>query len=264
MSLSRRAFCACCGALAAAWPLAASAQSASEGLPEALELGVKDMQRIGPTVWVAPLAPYVWLHTTTALIEGGVYYPANGLILERQGGSLLIDTAYEPEHAETLVAWSAKALSAPITEAVGTHFHNDRIGGITGLERRRIPTRAHPLTCELAGRRGMPAPQPIQGFEAGAVSLGEDVELFFPGPGHTWDNITAWLPGHGVLFGGCFLKSETSPSLGNLADADLGQWSGSLERLAARYPEPKVVVPGHGTVSGDPIGRTRALLAKHA
>ena len=262
-SLSRRGFCACCAGLAA-WPLSAGAQaapdSAAEGLPQALELGAEGMTRIGKTVWVKPIAPGLWLHTTTGLIEGGYYYPANGLVLERPGGSLLIDTGYYPDQAETLLAWSKASLSAPISQAVATHFHSDRTGGVHGLEHHGVPTLAHPATVELTITHDPPTPKPIDGFKADAFQLGPDCELFFPGAGHTRDNITAWLPRHGVLFGGCILKSGTSGGLGNLQDAVVGDWAASVRRLAERYPDRKLVVPGHGTMRGDPIGHTLALI----
>lgn len=264
--LNRRALlgagCGCCIG-AAAWPrmaLAATADPASAGLPQLLELGADPMTRIAPTVWVRQLAPGLWLHTTTALIAGGVYYPANGLILERPGGSLLIDTTYSPEQAETLLAWSGRALAAPIRTAIATHFHNDRTGGIDGLRRHGVETLARPLTCDLARAHGLPTPGPIEAFTGASHRLDGGGELFFPGAGHTRDNVTAWFPGQKVLFGGCFVKSVTSHNLGNIADAVVGDWAASARRAQARYPGARVVVPGHGTIAGDPLARTLALL----
>jgi len=260
---SRRAFCACCTGLAL-WPLAAKAAPpapADEGLPQGLELGLPQMQRIAPTVWVAPLAAGVWLHTTTGLIDGGSYYPANGLVVERPDGAVLIDTGYVPEQGEILLEWSRRALKAPIAKAVATHFHRDRTGGIAGLAHHGVPTFAHPLTYELTTTHAAPVPEPLRGFRGASYALAEDVELFFPGAGHTWDNIAVWLPSRRILYGGCFLKSETSRDLGNLADADLGGWSTSLEALSARYPSRQIIIPGHGTLRGDAVAHTRALLA---
>jgi len=269
--LSRRAFvaaglCACCAGTA--WPSFAATSAASTGglgpvgLPTALELGRDPMTRIGPDVWVARLAPGLWLHTTTAPIAGGAIFPANGLVLERPGGSLLIDTGNTSDQAERLLKWSRKALSGEITLAVATHFHTDRTGGIDGLARHGVRTVAHPLTCRLAREHGLPTPEPIDDFSGPAYALGKDCELFFPGAGHTRDNIVAWTPRQKVLFGGCFLKSVTSNSLGNVADAVIPDWTGSLGRLSERYPTPRAVVPGHGVVADDPIAWTRALLAQ--
>ena len=271
--LSRRAVvvsACCCGVAACVptLPLASQPPQMGDGRPQLLELGTGPMERIAKTVWVARIAPGVWLHSTTGIIAGTTYYPANGLILERSEGSLLVDTGWDSEQALVLLEWSKQHLGAPITQALATHFHYDRTGGIPGLQARGIVTYAHPLTCELArarntvaGAHKTPVPEPIAEFGAAPYSLNADCELYFPGAGHTRDNIVVWLPRAGTLFGGCFLKSVTSPSLGNLEDAVIADWPASVRNVSARYPNPRIVVPGHGTMTGDSLGRTLALLA---
>ncbi len=268
---TKRAFlaagaCACCmgvvGRSAAATSPASVGAFGGEGLPTLLELGADPMTRIGETVWVARIAPQLWLHTTTATIEGGYVFPANGLIVERPRGSLLIDTGYAPDQSDLLLQWSNINLASPISSAIATHFHRDRTGGIDSLRTHRIRTVAAPLTCALAQVHGLPAPDPIRKFGDAPYRLAADCELFFPGAGHTRDNIVAWLPKHQILFGGCFLKSVTSDSLGNMADADIPDWATSVHRAHAQYPLAKLTIPGHGSITGDPVAQTLALLAK--
>jgi metallo-beta-lactamase class B len=248
----------------AATSVASTGSLGSQGLPNLLELGTDPMKRIGQTVWVSRLAPGLWLHTTTAIIAEGedVYFPANGLILESNQGSVLIDTGYLPEHAEVLLKWSKQVLRRPIAQAVATHFHRDRTGGIPALQAAGIPTVAHPLTVELARSHAAAVPTATAGFVEDMARLSSECELFFPGAGHTRDNIVVWLPHQRVLFGGCFLKSVTSPDLGNLADAVVGDWAGSVQRMRTRYPFGKIAVPGHGAITGNPVGHTLALLVK--
>ena len=219
------------------------------------------MTRIDDTVWVAQVAPSVWLHSTTHM-TGGFMYPANGMIIDRPGGSLLVDTGWTPDQAEVLVTWAKKTLSNPIATAVGTHFHDDRIGGVEALRKHSIPTLAHPLTCSLAQKLGVPVPEPISEFSAPSYALNADCELFFPGAGHTRDNIIVWLPQQRVLFGGCFLKSSTSTGLGNIADAVVPDWAESLRRIHQKYPSREMIIPGHGSMAGDAMAQTFALLAK--
>ena len=260
--------CACCGGLTAAVTRSFAATSAettgrfgTTGLPTALELGTEPMTRIAPTVWVAQIAPGVWMHSTTHPI-GGAMYPANGLLLERGDTSLFIDTGWTPDQAETLVQWSRQTLKKPVALAVATHFHEDRTGGVDILKTLGIRTLAQPLTCTLAREHRTPAPEPISGFTGRRYAFDSDCELFFPGAGHTRDNVVAWVPSRKILFGGCFLKSSTSDGLGNTADADVPDWSGSVQRLAQQYPDRAITVPGHGTITGDAIGKTLALLAE--
>ena len=270
---TRRSFlasgtCACCAGVFARTFAAPSTPSTghlgSQGLPTLLELGIDAMERIGQTVWVAEIAPKLWLHSTTAAISGNHLFPANGLILERSGGSLLIDTGYTPDQGDRLLTWSKRRLSSAITLAVSTHYHGDRTGGIEALRKHGVRTLAHPLTCKAASDHHTPIPDPIDDFGAAPYRLGADCELFFPGAGHTRDNIVAWFPHQQVLFGGCFLKSVTSADLGNLADAVVADWAGSVRRVHARYITRKITIPGHGTIAGDPIAHTLALLESAA
>ena len=190
--VTRRSFmagsvCACCVAVspvrsAGATSVASAVGLGADGIPTLLELGTESMQRIGQTVWVENIAPGVWLHTTTATLTAGYVFPANGLILVGPSGSLLIDTGYTPEQARLLVHWSKTNLPRPITQALATHFHSDRTGGIDALKKLRIRTLAYPLTCKLASEHRLRVPEPIQEFRAERYRLRDDCELFFPAP----------------------------------------------------------------------------------
>ncbi len=79
------------------------------------------------------------------------------------------------------------------------------------------------------------------------------MEIFYPGPGHTIDNVVVWLPALNILFGGCFVKSLHSKSLGYVKEASINQWSQSIDTLIARYPSTKLVIPGHGMEGGQEL-----------
>lgn len=254
------AACACC--LAAARPVfAASGVDADDhvGLPTILELGVAPMTRIAQSVWVAQLTPEVWLYTVTHPV-GGYVYPANGLIVTTADGGVLIDTGWTPEHAVTLTQWAAQERNVKIDLAVATHFHDDRTGGVDALRDLGVRCVAHPLTTRLAREHGYRIPDPLPGFDREAYRLNNHCELYYGGGGHTRDNIVVWLPDARLLYGGCFLKSATAADLGYLGDAVVADWAASLAKVQARYPAPDIIVPGHGALKGDSIGRTRALL----
>lgn len=207
-------------------------------------------------VTVRRIAPGVWVHTTLAGEDFGGY-PANGLIIEDGAESLLIDTGWNTTQAERLVAWARETLGRPVRAAVSTHFHSDRTAGIPLLTARSIPVYGLEDTARLATERGKPVP--TQTF-AQALALGP-VELFFPGAGHSRDNILVWHAASGVLFGGCFVKDAGAKDLGNVEDADLAAWPASLERTRERFPEARVVIPGHGASGGlELLLHTRSLI----
>jgi metallo-beta-lactamase class B len=50
------------------------------------------------------------------------------------------------------------------------------------------------------------------------------------------------------------VKSLASKTLGNTADANISDWSKSIDKVLTQYPQIKLVVSGHGA-----IGDTRML-----
>jgi metallo-beta-lactamase class B len=248
--------CSFLGGLAA-FAFAPAVASARTGDPQELELAVPRMERVSDTVWFAQLTPRVWIHTTTYLLGGKVYYPANGLIVADGNEAMLIDTGWTNEQTQTILrAWQG-AGRPKIGKALVTHFHYDRLGGIPALTQHGIPAFGNPLTIGLAIDNGHAPPRPLHDVEKAPQRFGP-VEVFYPGAGHTIDNIVAYVPGDDVLFGGCFIKSVTANDLGNMEDAFVQAWPASVQRVAQRY-RARRVVPGHGTISGDSVGHTLTL-----
>lgn len=89
----------------------------------------------------------------------------------------------------------------------------------------------------------------------------DTIEVFYPGSGHTEDNIVVWLPKSNILFGGCFVKSIHSKNLGNIEDASIKIWPASIQKVINKYPDIKVVVPGHGKVGDTSLLKNTAKLA---
>ncbi len=249
--------CAFIGGLAALAATPAVA-SASTGDPQALEIAQPSMRRISETLWLGRLSPKVWLHTTTAVLDGVGYYPANGAIVAGERASLLIDTGWTDVDARRILAAWATTGEPPITHALATHFHYDRTGGIRELARHGIPTYGNPLTIGLSLDNGLPAPRPLHDVQKHPQRIGA-VEVFYPGPAHTIDNIVAWIPEDHVLFGGCMLKSTTENDLGNLGDAVVPTWPASARFVARRYAAARHTIPGHGTIAGNALAHTIAL-----
>jgi glyoxylase-like metal-dependent hydrolase (beta-lactamase superfamily II) len=245
------------GAFVAAPALASEAR----GEPQALEIAMRGMQRVAGNAWLGRVTPNVWIHTTTHVLDGVGYYPANGAIVVDGREALLIDTGWNDLDATTILdAWGRYG-NAPVTRAIATHFHGDRVGGIGAVTKRGIPVFGNPLTIGLALDAGLPVPRPLHELEKHEQRMG-NVELFYPGAGHTLDNVVAWIPGDRVLFGGCLIKATTASDLGNVADADLSAYPLTMRRLLHTY-RPRYVIPGHGTIAGDSLGHT-LLLAEAA
>lgn len=190
----------------------------------------------------------VWLHTSYYTYPSGSRFPSNGLIVRTNNSLLLIDTAWGELNTVQLLGAIDAQLGLPVSHAVITHGHGDRIGGTDVLEARGIVVYASALTRRLALEYGMPVPDEIlPGLtEPGSTVEIQGLEFLYPGPGHTVDNLVAWLPEQRILFGGCAVRALSASSAGNLAHADLASWFELIEDLATRYDDAVTVVPGHG------------------
>jgi metallo-beta-lactamase class B len=248
-------------AVLAALAASATPAYAAHGAPDFLQLPADGMERVSPTVWVKTLAPKVWI--TCFTFDAGDRFgwvPCNGLIIAGEPGPTIVDTGCNREQGELLLRIAARVAGAPAAQAIATHYHDDRTGGIEAMRAAGVPVHAHPYSVGLAQAYGHPVPTPVRGLEKGPVTLGP-VELFYPGAGHVRDNITVWHADSGVLFGGCLLRATTDKGIGSVADADLGAYPAAVGRLLQRYPQRRITVPGHGSAAGDALEWTRQLLA---
>ena len=64
------------------------------------------------------------------------------------------------------------------------------------------------------------------------------LKVFYPGPGHTSDNITVGIDGTDIAFGGCLIKDSKAKSLGNLGDADTEHYAASARAFGAAFRWP--------------------------
>ena len=246
------------GMLAAACAPSTQTPNAGPDAAPAAARQVPAVDTLAPDVLVRHLGGRVWLHETR---KDNI--PSNGLIVETgDGGSLLIDTAWDDEQTGRLVRWAAETLGKPVRRAVSTHFHDDRLGGIDTLRALGIPLRALDLTRELAAGRGITPPEVLLTAAARVYADPDGFEVFYPGAGHSRDNVVVWLPRERLLFGGCLVKAAAARDMGNTADADMANWDDAVAAVEARYPQAQTVVPGHGAPGGtNLLVYTRELLS---
>ncbi|HDQ45974.1 MAG TPA: subclass B1 metallo-beta-lactamase [bacterium] len=199
-------------------------------------------------------------------------WPANALfVLMPDSDAVLVDTPYTDEATERLIAWIREELGELRIRAINTHFHRDNLGGNGALIRRGIPVYGSDRTARLLEERSdvtlhlltdpgqarylealrnspLTPPDRLFGIREGLLwRFGDDsVSVFYPGPGHSEDNVVVYFSGKRILFGGCLVKSLASRNPGFTGDADMEAWPGSLRNLLDRCPRARVVIPGHG------------------
>ena len=193
------------------------------------------------------LAGDIWIHTSVKDLNV-TPTPSNGLVIGSSEASLLIDTAWTRAQTQRVLEWADATLRRPVRLAVITHSHPDRMGGLAALMARHVVIHAYEGTARRARSSSLGWTRDAFEFEeskrvrAGTYSI----EAFYPGPGHSPDNVVVWIPEERVLFGGCLVRSARARGLGYTGDADLESWPAALARVRERYSGALWVVPGHG------------------
>jgi len=194
------------------------------------------------------LSNNVYQHISSKRIKPWGLVEASGLVVIDGTEAHMIDTPWTTQGTKELIRWiEAKGLT--LKNTVVTHFHEDASGDLALLNDLKIKTYATSLTNKLlkSNQKETASDEILSDtFEL----LDGVVSVFYPGSGHTEDNIVVWLPKEKILFGGCFVKSLHTKHLGNTEDAVISEWSNSIQKVINRYPDIKLVVPGHGDVGG--------------
>lgn len=137
------------------------------------------------------------------------------------------------------------------------------MGGLDYLNSKGVESYANQKTIDIAREKGLP--QPEYGFKDSLSLKLHDVNIicYYLGGGHTADNIVTWIPSEKILFAGCMVKEMNSKGLGNLSDADVKAWSPTINKALRKFPDAKIVIPGHGAIGGlELVKHTQELLVQ--
>lgn len=171
--------------------------------------------------------------------------PCNGLIVRDKNEVIVFDTPTNNKSAEELIKWIKEVLHCKINAVIPTHFHDDCLGGLKAFHDNDIPSYAYFKTIELAKENNLIFPK-NEFVDTLTLKVGDKiVTAKFFGEGHTRDNVVGYFPSENIMFGGCLIK-EIDAGKGYLGDANIANWSMTVEKVKTEYPNAKIVVPGHG------------------
>lgn len=220
--------------------------------------------RINEDIQLVPLKDSIFIHISYHSADGFGRFPSNGLFIINNGKAVMIDTPMDTIKTLILIDYLKDSMGVRVNRFIAGHFHADCMGGLATVHKKNIESLANIRTVEICKELGLPAP--FRSFQDSLIlnHEGKKVVCQYPGPGHTEDNIVVWLPEDEILFGGCLVKSAGSRNLGNLEDANVGEWDNTLRNLLKRYPEVEIVVPGHGNAGGiELIHHTLKLVSEY-
>jgi glyoxylase-like metal-dependent hydrolase (beta-lactamase superfamily II) len=179
-------------------------------------------------------------------------------------GVIMIDTPWDVEQTRPLLDSIERKHGKKVVLCVVTHHHDDRTAGLDILREKGIRTYSTEQTFRLCREKSEKEAEfqftRDTTFNLGGISF----QTFYPGEGHTADNIVIWFPKQRVLYGGCFVKSTESYGLGNVADANVKAWPASLRKVMKKFKKRAFVIPGHqGWESAKGLEYTLKLLRKY-
>jgi metallo-beta-lactamase class B len=205
---------------------------------------------IDDDIFLIHLQDSVFIHETWHSFEQYGRFPSNGLIIIRGGQALMVDTPIDNDKTERLARYLMESMSVVPVKLIIGHFHNDCMGGLEYLQSIGVESVANTMTIEKTREIGLPVPSiPFRDSLVFDFN-GEQIDCRYFGGGHSFDNITVWIPGSKILFGGCLIRSIDALGLGNLSDAVVSEWDMTVRRLMKKYPDIKTVIPGHGNFGG--------------
>lgn len=216
-----------------------------------------------PALKITQLSGDFYVFTTYNEYKGS-RVSSNGLYVVSTEGVIMIDTPWDKNQLQPLLDSIEKKHHKKVMICVSTHSHEDRTGGLKYYRQKGIKTYTSKLTDSICERTGENRAEfcfkQDTTFKLGQYAF----QTCYAGPGHTGDNIFIWFGGNKILYGGCAVKSTEATDLGNIRDANLAKWPGTLNSIKKKFPDPKFIIPGHQSWSSiKSIDHTLKLLKEH-
>jgi len=187
----------------------------------------------------------------------------NHLLIIDTKDLVLVNTPVNDSLTSVLLSCIEKKFKRKVTKVIVSHFHEDSSGGLRQISKLGINSFGLNKTGNLLKSQNKHIDFLFSSFLALDLQT-LHLELFYPGAGHSIDNIVIWLPEDKILFGGCLLKSLEAKDKGNIKDADMKAWPVSVELVMKKYSDAMIVIPGHGEIGNTSVfDHTLKLLANN-
>lgn len=202
------------------------------------------------TLKIQPVSDNVFTHVSYLKTNDFGKVACNGMVYFNDDEAIVFDTPTDDKGSKELINWIEKHHKKKVKAIIVTHFHEDCLGGLQQFHEKGAKSYANTTTIEMA-RQNNQEVLPQYGFENELeINIGKKTAFAqFFGEGHTADNIVGYLPDEKVLFGGCLIKSVKAGK-GNLEDANVTEWSKTVEKIKKEIPDLNIIIPGHGNHGG--------------
>lgn len=197
-----------------------------------------------PALTITPLTGDFYIFTTYKTYNG-TPFPANGMYVVTAQGVIMIDSPWDETQFQPLLDSIKARHHREVVLCIATHSHEDRTGGLEFYAAQGIKTYTTTQTDAISQKSGGKRATFLIGKDT-VFTIGQySFQTFYPGAGHTPDNIVIWFEKERILYGGCLVKSMDARDLGNLADADIAAWTPTIRNVQAHCKHPAYIIPGH-------------------
>jgi metallo-beta-lactamase class B len=171
--------------------------------------------------------------------------PSNSMYLVTPAGAVLFDTPWDSTQFQPLLDSIRSRHQMDVVMCIATHFHADRTAGLEYYGRKGIKTYTTKQTDELSRIHNEKRAAFLIYHDTSFTIGRHTFQTYFGGAGHTPDNIVVWIENEKILYGGCLVKSVEAEDLGNLSDANVKEWTSTIENIQRKFKTPKYIIPGH-------------------
>jgi metallo-beta-lactamase class B len=175
----------------------------------------------------------------------GTPYPSNGMYLITDEGIVMFDTPWDTNQVKPLLDSIQAKHNQKVKFCISTHSHSDRTAGLEILKQNGVKTFTS-LKTDSISILDKEKRAEFHFLNDTTFAVGNlKIETYYPGAGHSKDNLVLWIPSLKMLYGGCLIKSTVAFNMGNTDGADIDSWINVINKLISKYPNAEYVVPGH-------------------
>jgi metallo-beta-lactamase class B len=188
--------------------------------------------------------------------------PANGMYLVTKNGVVLFDTPWDTTQFQPLLDSIKLKHNKSVVICIATHWHSDRTAGLAYYRNQGIKTYTTVLTDELCKKNDKKRAEFLMAKDTVFNIEPYAFETYYPGEGHTADNIIIWFKKEKILYGGCLIKGADAESLGYLGDANIKEYESTLKKVQVKCQKPKFIIISHSDWDNIKSLKHSILLAK--
>lgn len=201
-------------------------------------------QAENPKLKISHLTGDFYIYTTYNTYQE-YQVPANGMYLVTNNGVVMFDTPWDTTQFQPLLDSIKLKHNKTVVMCFATHWHSDKTAGLEYYRQQGIKTYTTILTDELSKKNNKKRAEFLMTndtvFNVGQYSF----ETYYPGQGHTVDNIIIWFKKEKILYGGCLIKGADDEDLGYTDDGNVKEYASTLKKVQKKCRNPKYIIIAH-------------------